>query len=83
MAVNAARTNNPQLVENCAEITPSDTVDIDVTSGIRVNVTGNVQMIFWGGATVTLLLVGGIDYPYRVTRVYATDTTATGIYRLD
>jgi len=77
------RTENKQLVENIVAVTPSDSTDIDTTSGFHVNGSGNIKVDMYQGSTaVTLAVVAGVSYPYRVTKVYSTDTTATGIHAL-
>lgn len=77
------RTANNSLAENAVLITPSDSSDISGTSsGLQVNVSGDVKMTFFGGGEVTLYLIAGVAYPYRVTRVWLTDTNATGIHAL-
>lgn len=71
-------------IEHQALVSPSDTVDLPngQTTGIAVNVAGDVKMTMRSGATVTRYLVAGIDYPYRVQRVWDTDTDAEGIHTL-
>lgn len=65
-----------------APVTPNDSSDLPyVTRGIMVTGTsGNVALVFQDGSQVTLggLAVGTL-YPFAVTRVKATGTTATGI----
>ena len=66
-------------------VTPSDTVNLvqGITRGLYVGASGNVKVIDAVGTTVTLNgLVAGVFHPVRVKRVFATDTTATGIVAL-
>jgi hypothetical protein len=79
----AVRTENKQLVENIVAITPSDSTAVELTSGFHVNASGDIKVDMYQGSTaVTLAVVAGVSYPYRVTRIYNTDTTATGIHAL-
>lgn len=66
----------------------AETVDISATDhtfsratrGLIVNVAGNVKADFVGGSTgITLTLLAGVIYPLRLTKIYKTGTTATGI----
>ena len=66
-------------------ITPSDSVDINTTTrSIYVGGTGNVKITARDGTTDTLYNVpAGFVIPGRVSRVWATGTTATlmtGLY---
>jgi hypothetical protein len=66
-------------------ITPSDTTDLEnVPRGIMVNATGDVKVDFVDSGTAIVLpgLLVGVVYPFRVTRVYDTGTTATGLVGL-
>lgn len=62
-------------------VTPNDSADLAiVTRGIMVNVAGDVSVIFVDSdSAVTLTLLAGIAYPFRIKRVRSTNTTATGI----
>lgn len=60
-------------------IAVSDTVDLPggVSSSIRTNVSGLAKVLFENDSTaVTLYLTQGVDYPYRIKRVFATGTDA-------
>lgn len=65
-------------------VTPSDTVDLTAISrALYVGGAGNLVVITMGGETVTLVgATAGSIIPLRVTRVKATDTTATSIVSL-
>lgn len=65
-----------------AAITPNDSTAVDF-NGIYVGGAGNIKVDLYDGSTVTLngALVGTI-YPLRVTKVYATGTTATNLVGL-
>lgn len=68
--------------EDAAEITPSDTIDsaVAVTRALYVGVAGDIVLLMYGGATVTLRSVpSGSFLPLRVRRVLASGTTADGI----
>lgn len=64
-------------------IAPNDSEDLaHVTRAINVATTGNVRVTTLGGDTATIFIVAGIAFPIRAERVWATDTTATGIVGL-
>lgn len=67
--------------EHAFAITPHDTNNLSYTTrGLYVGAAGNVKVIMTGGETVTFTaLAAGMFHPIRCTRVFATDTTATGI----
>jgi hypothetical protein len=68
---------------NAAAITTSDTVDLGfVTKALYVGVSGDVVVIMAGGQTVTLKAVPVGYLPVRVSRVKATNTTATNLVAL-
>jgi len=72
-----------QSVGRMVAVTPSDTVNIEPTIGLSCNVAGNVNVLCVGStAPVVRAINAGCDYPWRVLRVYSTDTTATGIVAL-
>lgn len=71
---------------------PSDTLNVAdannrqrITDGISVGVAGNVQVTLagvseQGGATVVITgMAAGVVHPLRCSRIWATNTTATGI----
>ena len=67
---------------NIKSITPSDSVD-DVNGpfrGFMVNVAGNIKITTAGGDTVTLAVAASFPYMFSVSRVFATGTTASGIF---
>ena len=71
-------------VSFAAAVTPDDSNDLtNVTRGVYVGASGNVKVDLLGGSTVTFSgLAAGVVHPLRVTRIYATGTTATGILAL-
>lgn len=61
-------------------VTPSDSADLDIVSrGINVATTGTVRVTTVSGDTETIYIAAGSAFPLRVTRIWATGTTATGI----
>lgn len=65
---------------NCAEVTPNDGADLAKdTRAINVAGSGTVKVTTTKGQTVTLYIAAGIAFPVRVSRIWSTDTTATGI----
>ena len=65
-------------------IVPNDSADLaHATRAIYVGQSGNVQVQTTSGDIVTLAnMQGGILYPIRVVRVFATGTTATDLVGL-
>lgn len=67
-----------------AVVTPADGSDLaSIPDGFMVGVAGNVQV--WGMDGVACVLTGvqpGQVYPFKVRRIMATLTTATGITAL-
>lgn len=64
-------------------VTPDDASDLaTVSRALNVGTAGDVQVTMLGGETVTLTLAAGIAFPVRVSRVWATGTTASGIVAL-
>jgi len=66
------------------DVTPNDVADLPTTTrGITVVVGGAVTADFLqNGTNITVYCLAGIVYPYRLTRVYAAGTDATGIVGL-
>lgn len=67
---------------NAVAITTNDSTDLAIaTRGLYVGVTGNVKVDMLGGTTgVTFTnMAAGVIHPLRVTRVYATGTTASSL----
>lgn len=69
-------------LRGASEITPSNDDNLTrVTSAIMVTVTGNIAVDFVDGGTVIITgLLVGVRYDFAVKKVYATGTTATGIF---
>ena len=66
-----------------AAITPSDGTDLAAaTRAINVSDPGYVKVTTVGGDTVTLYVAGGVTFPLRAARIWATGTTATEIVGL-
>ena len=66
--------------EQAAAVSPHDVNDLTkATRGLYVGVSGDVKVDI-GGVTVTFTaMAAGIIHPISVTRVWATDTTATNM----
>ncbi len=63
-----------------AAVTPSDSTDLaEDARFLYVGVAGHVKVTTAGGSTVTFSNVPVGFFPVRVTRVWSTGTTATGI----
>ncbi|WP_300019923.1 hypothetical protein [uncultured Roseobacter sp.] len=62
------------------ETSPSDTGDLPMTSrALNVGTAGTLRVTTIGGTTATVYIAAGIPFPVRVTRIWQTGTTATGI----
>lgn len=71
---------DPGPAQNALVITPSDSTNITPTRGLYIGGAGNVSVTMAGGQVITFLnVVGGTIFPLQVTRVMATNTTATNI----
>lgn len=63
----------------CELATGSDSTDLSfVTRAIHVGVAGNIKFTTVGGDTVTAAFTAGW-HPIRLTRVWTTSLTATGV----
>lgn len=66
-----------------AAVTPSDSTDFPTaTRALYIGVTGNVKVTMLDSSVVTFSNVAVGVLPVRVTRVWSTSTTATGIIAL-
>lgn len=64
-------------------ITPDDATDLPVASrALNVAEAGFVQVTTVSGTVARIYVAAGIPFPIRVTRVWATGTTALGIVSL-
>lgn len=65
------------------DVTPSDTADLlNVSRAINVATGGSLRVTTLNGETGTITVIAGTPFPIRVTRVWATGTTASGIVGL-
>lgn len=78
--------NSPGLTAphvRCALVTPADGSDLPfLTRGLSIAGAGAVRVTTAAGDTVTIpsgALAAGVVHPLRVSRVWSTGTTATGI----
>jgi hypothetical protein len=63
-------------------ITPDDSTDLATipTTGLYIGGDGDIKVdMLDGTATTFVALKAGVVYPFKITRVYATGTTATDI----
>jgi len=67
--------------EHAAAITPDDENNLaNSTRGIYVGTAGDLKITTVGGETVTLANVAaGVIHPWRIKRVFSTDTTASDL----
>lgn len=64
-------------------VSPSDTVNLaTVSRALNAGTSGSVQVTMLDGGVVSLTIAAGSVLPVRVTRVWATGTTATGLVAL-
>lgn len=64
-------------------VTPSDSANLDHPSrALNVAASGAVRVTMVSGMTGTVYVAAGVPFPVRVTRVWQTGTTATGIAAL-
>ncbi len=64
-------------------VTPSDTADLAVASrALNVAQAGLVRVTTVAGDTGTVFIAAGVPFAIRVSRVWATGTTASGIAAL-
>ncbi len=71
-------------VQDMALITPDNVNDLPyVTRGIYVGTGGNIKLTTKAGTTLIVPnLAGGAIYSFRVSRIWATSTTASNIVAL-
>jgi surface protein len=69
---------------NALTITPNDSIDlIEIpTTGLYVGTGGDIKVDMLDGTTTFVGLKAGVVYPFEITRIYATGTTATDIVTL-
>lgn len=66
---------------NAVAVTPNDSTTFSQESTLWIDVAGDITVDLAGvGSNITYTVPIG-PFPYAVTRVYATGTTATGIKR--
>jgi hypothetical protein len=64
-------------------VTPDDATDLpNVTVALNVDTPGTVRVTTLAGDIVDLTITAGIAFPVRVSRIWQTGTTATGIRAL-
>lgn len=70
-------------MDNFAAVVPSDTADLaDVSRALIAATNGIVRFTGKGmadGESVEVYVTAGVPFPARVKRIWATNTTATGI----
>lgn len=71
------------FVAKAVAVTPNDSANLAIPGEIFLDQTsteGNVKVDLMNGGTITIALRKGDIPPYLVKKVYATDTTAVGIF---
>lgn len=69
--------------EHAHAVAPNDAGAIQLTQGLYIGGAGNVRVLMAGGQDIIFAGVpAGTVLPVAVTRVFATNTTATNILRL-
>lgn len=75
-----ATPNCPVLPNNALAVTPSDADTFAQGVAIYCGAAGNVSVVPWHSTTaVTVAVLAGTVIPFRVSKVNATGTTATGL----
>jgi len=75
--------NYTEPARGAIAITPSDSTDLSViVRGLFIGGTGNLTVNMSGGSVTFYNVQQGTVLPIRVTRVFATGTTATNILGL-
>lgn len=76
--------NPADVITTVVPVTPSDSTDLPngYCRGFHVNGAGNVKFTDLNGNSNTLTVVAGIPLPYAAIRIWATGTTATGIFAI-
>lgn len=60
--------------------TPSDTTDLPLASrAVNVATSGTIRVTTTQGDVATIFVAAGVAFPVRASRIWSTDTTATGI----
>jgi hypothetical protein len=73
----------PMYPGDAAVVTPSDTNNLATPSVVFVGSAGNVRVLTAQGSDVLFTgVLGGTVLPVQVIRVFATNTTATGMVRV-
>lgn len=70
--------------EDVQTVTPSDSALVpgNICAGFMVTVAGNISITTASGTHVTIPVSANLMYTIAVTKVWATSTTATGIYAI-
>lgn len=69
-----------QPATTLVEITPDDDAELEhVLLGLNVETPGHVRVTTKDGSTGTIFVSAGHLFPLRITKVWATGTTATGL----
>lgn len=72
------KTSNNQA-DYGADITPDDNIEFDPSIGFRVGTGGDVRFVTARGSEHTWTLTDGEILPVSVKKIFATNTTASGI----
>ena len=67
-------------ISRSVAITLSNSATIKPTRAILLDVAGAVKVTYADGAIDTVTLIAGVWHPMRVTVLWATGTTATGLH---
>lgn len=76
--------NTALPAENAIAVTPDDDTDLEFTTrAVLIGGGGDIEVVMAGaGNTVVMTVADGAFLPIRVSRIKATNTTATGIVAL-
>jgi len=72
--------NPTQPADDAELVTPNNSASIDLTRGLYIGTTGDVRVLTRAGTDIIIPNVpAGVTLSLRVTKVFATSTTASDI----
>lgn len=79
-----ARSQDINAASQGRVVTKSDSTVLPVTRALYIGGAGDVAVVFEDGGTAVTIpgVIAGQVYPFRVTKVMSTNTTATSIVAL-
>ena len=65
---------------NMASVTPNDNGNLSAYGTLYIETAGDIKVTTIDGNTVTVAVTNFVFFPIAVKKVFATGTTATGIF---